>query len=825
MIGLRDLAVDAVSRAPARVRSKLLVAFLAMVALLILLGAVGLRVLNGMHERTEELIELQRKIAAFRQVQHDTTRQLYGVASALLSEEERALDAVLRQLSQFGYDLDRLQYVAQDEVLLLAEVREDYDRLIAIVGQVVEHARAGRAAEARDLQMSEARPLADRLERRTNQLVNVAEADMLERIEASQEAYDGSRTVVVGLALTSIVLALGLGYVFSWSIIQPVTEIATRLRQIAGGDFDQRVEVKNRDELGALAADVNRASEELGRLYSQIEDRTREVSEALERQTATSEVLSVISRSTTDLQPVLDTIAATATRLCHAEWATIFKLQADGKYHLVAANGGDEPYLRCLSGNPVATGRGTVAGRTALEGRTVHVPDVLQDAEYTWFEAQEKGGYRTAVGVPLLRGDTVIGVITLARSAIRPFTDKEIELVTTFADQAVIAIENVRLFDEVQARTREVTKALEQQTATSAILRVISTLPTDVQPVFETIVRNAVALCGSRFANVFRFDGELLHFVASHNVGPDYVALLRTKYPMRPDSSQVSGRAVLTRSVVRLEDAVVDPDYDQRFPAAMGWHRMLGVPMLRRGEPLGVIVVGWAEAGPVEKAQEELLKQFADQAVIAIENVRLFDEVQARTRELTRSVAELQALSEVSQAVNSNLELKAVLGAIAAHAVALAEADAGAFCAFDAEDQVFRLQAVHQLDPGVVEALTRRPVRLGQGAIGTAGLRRAAVQIPDIDEEPGYPLHDVIRKPGYRALLAVPLLREGSMIGGLVVCRRTPGAFAAETVNLVQTLANQSVLAIANAKLFEEIEEKSRQLEIASRHKSEFLAN
>ncbi len=283
------------------------------------------------------------------------------------------------------------------------------------------------------------------------------------------------------------------------------------------------------------------------------------------------------------------------------------------------------------------------------------------------------------LGVPLLRGNTVIGVIVLARNIVRPFTDNEIELVTTFADQAVIAIENVRLFDEVQARSRDLTEALEQQTATSAILRVISTSPTEVQPVFETIVRNAVALCGSQFANVFRFDGERLHFVASHNVGPSYVELLRAKYPMPPNSSQVSGRVVLTRSMVRLEDALADPDYDQQFPAAMGWRRMLGVPMLRQGEPVGVIVVGWAEAGPVPKAQEELLKQFADQAVIAIENARLFDEVQARTRELTRSVAELRALGEVSREISSTLELQTVLRAIAAHAVALAEADAGVF--------------------------------------------------------------------------------------------------------------------------------------------------
>jgi len=252
---------------------------------------------------------------------------------------------------------------------------------------------------------------------------------------------------------------------------------------------------------------------------------------------------------------------------------------------------------------------------------------------------------------------------------------------------------------------------------------------------------------------------------------------------------------------------------------------MLGVPMLRQGEPLGVIVVGWAEAGPVPKAQEELLKQFADQAVIAIGNARLFDEVQVRTRELTRSVAELRALGEVSQAVNSTLELQAVLRAIAGHAVALAGADAGLFCAYDEPVEAFHIQAIHQMDPAVVEALTRRPVLLGEGVAGLAGVRRAAVQIPDVDREPGYAFYDLVRKPGYRALLAVPMVREDRLVGALVLCRKAPGAFAAETVELVQTLANQSVLAIENAELFEELERKGRELEAASRHKSEFLAN
>jgi signal transduction histidine kinase len=199
--------------------------------------------------------------------------------------------------------------------------------------------------------------------------------------------------------------------------------------------------------------------------------------------------------------------------------------------------------------------------------------------------------------------------------------------------------------------------------------------------------------------------------------------------------------------------------------------------------------------------------------------------VEERTRQLARSVKELETLGAVSREISSSLELQAVLRAIAGHAVVLAGADAGAFCAYDEDAQVFRLQATHELDPGVVKRLTRRPVRLGEGAIGSAGVRRAAVQIPDIDQEAGYPLYDIIRKPGYRALLAVPLLREDILVGGLVLCRKTPGAFAAETVELVQTLANQSVLAIENAELFDQIEQKSRELEAASRHKSEFLAN
>jgi len=271
--------VGLVSRIPAPVQFKLLVAFLAIAMLLVVVGTVGLNALSDVHQRAEELIKLQRKIEAYRQVQHDTTTQLYSVASALISADERTLSSTLRQLNQFGYDVDRLQFVAKDEVELLGRFRQDYDRFIEIGTRVVDMIRSGRAAEARDLQAAQAAPLADRLERLTNQLVNKAEADMVAGIEASTQAYSNARFVVVALA--SIALALGLGYAISWSLIGPVKQVEARLDRLAAGDFNQRVHVVNRDELGTLAANVNRMCDELGGLYQHIEAASQHKSQFL----------------------------------------------------------------------------------------------------------------------------------------------------------------------------------------------------------------------------------------------------------------------------------------------------------------------------------------------------------------------------------------------------------------------------------------------------------------------------------------------------------------------------------------------------------------
>ncbi|MBI4525355.1 MAG: GAF domain-containing protein [Deltaproteobacteria bacterium] len=445
-----------VARVPTTVHKKLLAAFLVIVLLLITVGGMGLLVLNHSNRRAKELVELQRKIAAYRQLQHDTTAQLYSVASALLIPEDRTLDATLRQLNQFGYDLDRLQFVAKDEVELLGQVRKDYDQFIQVVSHAVELIRSGKIAEGRQLQLTQANALAERLERLMNQLVNRAEADMVASIEASDAAYTHSRWIVIGFALGSIALALILGYAISWSVIGPVQQMDIRFQQIASGDFSQSVEVPNRDELGTLAANLNRMSEELGRLYKQIEDRNRQLTASLEQQTATSEVLRVISSSPTDLNPVYEAILSNVTRLCEANIAALFLY--DGQVLTTTASyGTTEAFADHLRQSHPRPSHETTTRLAALERRTVHVADLLSDPAFSPkpLELYQKENVRTVLSVPMLRENALVGVITTWRREVRPFTEKQIALVKTFADQAVIAIENVRLFHEIEETNRQ----------------------------------------------------------------------------------------------------------------------------------------------------------------------------------------------------------------------------------------------------------------------------------------------------------------------------------------------------------------------------------
>jgi signal transduction histidine kinase len=335
-------------------------------------------------------------------------------------------------------------------------------------------------------------------------------------------------------------------------------------------------------------------------------------------------------------------------------------------------------------------------------------------------------------------------------------------------------------------------------------------------------------LCDGLFSALYKFDGELIHFVAQHNYTPDALEAAHRVFPARPTRALFTGRTILERAVVHISDVEVDPEHQhQVLRRAIGWRSGLFVPMLREGAPIGVIEVARAEPGPFSDNEIELLKTFADQAVIAVENVRLFNELQARTGELTQSVEQLTALGEVSRAVSSTLDVETVLDTIVSRANQLAGADGCSIFEYDEAAEQFELRATHNDDTEFVEALRATPLRKGEGLMGRAAEMREPVQVADITQPGAYQssARDTLIRFGYRAVLSVPLLREDQIIGSLSFNRKAPGEFSAEVVDVLKTFATQSALAIQNARLFREIADKSAQLEAASRHKSEFLAN
>jgi two-component system NtrC family sensor kinase len=375
-----------------------------------------------------------------------------------------------------------------------------------------------------------------------------------------------------------------------------------------------------------------------------------ELRESLQQQTATADVLKVISRSTFDLQIVLDTLIESAVQLCEADMGAINRPK-DSALMYVASHGFTPEFKEFMKRTPIVASRATITGRAWLEGRTVHIPDVKADPEYTFTEGQRIGDFRTMLGVPLLREGQPIGVIVLQRRTVRPFTEKQIELVTTFADQAVIAIENVRLFDEVQARTRELSEALEQQTAISAILRVMSNSPSDVKPVLDSVAEHAAHICEAHVVDIMVVeDGKLRVGGAFGDLGRLFIG---ETVPL--DRTTVTGRSICDMRPVHvadLQDAGGEYPLGQRLAVKYGHRTTLCVPLIREGRALGTILVRRTEVRPFEDKDIALLTTFADQAAIAMENVRLFNEVQKRTTDLARSVEELRALGEVSQAVN-----------------------------------------------------------------------------------------------------------------------------------------------------------------------------
>ena len=381
-------------------------------------------------------------------------------------------------------------------------------------------------------------------------------------------------------------------------------------------------------------------------LEERVERLTSELEEARHEQSATADVLKVISRSTFDLQAVLDTLVDSAARLCDADAVGIAQQKGTAFFRSVANYGLTAEQLRAMKDIQIVAGRGSAAGRAILEGRPVHVPDVLADHEFTFRGILE---VRTVLGVPLLREGLPIGVMVLQRKAMRPFTDKQIELATTFADQAVIAIENVRLFDEVQARTRELGEALEQQTATSEVLQVISNSVGDLQPIFDAMLANATRLCGAEFGILNLDDGDVLRIAALYNVPPALGAIQNVPFQVHPKSGQAEIRR--TKQVVHIDDIRAMPPYlegDPRLVALAdlgGARTTLAVPMLKESALLGSITIYRQEVRPFNDKQIELITNFARQAVIAIENTRLLNELRESLQQQTATAEVLQVIS------------------------------------------------------------------------------------------------------------------------------------------------------------------------------------
>ena len=541
-----------------------------------------------------------------------------------------------------------------------------------------------------------------------------------------------------------------------------------------------------------------------------------ELRQSLQQQTATADVLKVISRSTFDLQAVLDTLVESAARLCDAYDAVLLLRKGTESLVLGAHHG---PIPAGFIEHPLS--RDWTAGRAVVDRKPVHVHDLTTAEGFPEGRAMTlrlgDRAHRTTLALPLLREGDAIGCITIRRIEARRFTDKQIELATTFADQAVIAIENVRLFDEVQARTRELSEALEQQTATSQVLQVISSSPGELQPVFDAMLANATRLCEASYGVMWLSEGHGFRIASLHGALPAaFSEQFGTGTLAHPGPDVPIVRAAKTGQPVQFADLRTSRAYldGEPLPRAgadiAGMRSLIAVPMLKESKAVGAIVIYRTEVRPFTDKQIELVRNFAAQAVIAIENTRLLNELRKSLQQQTATADVLKVISR------STFDLKTVLQTLVKSAARLCDADQATITR--QKDGVFYRAEAFGFPPEFIDIVRDVPVKPERGSMnGRTLLEGKVVHVPDVLADPDYTFVEAQRLGRYRTLLGVPMLREGKPIGVLTLTRLQVRPFTDKQIELVSTFADQAAIAIENVRMFDEIQDKSHQLAFGGR--------
>ena len=528
---------------------------------------------------------------------------------------------------------------------------------------------------------------------------------------------------------------------------------------------------------------------EVARLIRENAGLLSELRECLQQGTATAEVLSIISRSTFDLAKVLNTVLELGARLSKADKGVILRAGGNASYYAAATYRHTPEFIESQKGILFEPGRSGVVGRVLLGGKSVQIADVFDDPEYACREFARRGGFRTILGVPLLREGSPIGLFVLHRDAVRPFTDNQIKLVETFADQAVIAIENARLFNELRQRTTDLTEALDQQTATSEVLRVISSSPGELQPVFETMLEKAVRICDAKFGNIYRWDGDALHLVATLNT-PPALAEARRRLPLRLAQNPLIDRMVATKSANHVIDATSLSEYIERSDLGViesvelgGVRTVLMVPMLRENELIGSFTVYRQEVRPFNDKQIALVTNFAAQAVIAIEDARLLNELRQRTTELTEALEQQTATADVLKVISrSQFDLQLVLDNLIQTATSLCGAKRGVV--FRRDGDLYRGAAFHNATADLIEFVRSHPIEPGRHTItARVAFERRVIHVADLQEDAGYTYALRDTEP-IRTELGVPMFRGDDLIGVFILYKLKVEPFTDKQIEL-----------------------------------------